>query len=94
MQSINKNILTKGTMKLVDETEFKKLLFNLKIEETIAGGSVANSILGGFNMLPFGPLDGKKIKSWSEPVLWSFICIFAGLIYLTMFSAGRAMIGV
>ena len=43
---LNKNQLTKSTMKLVDETEFKKLLFNLKIEETISGGSVANSIVG------------------------------------------------
>ena len=43
---IIKNNLTKGTMKLVDEAEFKKLLSNLKIEETIAGGSVANSIVG------------------------------------------------
>jgi len=33
-------------MKLVDEAEFKKLLSNLKIEKTIAGGSVANSIVG------------------------------------------------
>ena len=33
-------------MKLVDENEFKKLLSNLNIEETIAGGSVANSIVG------------------------------------------------
>ena len=41
-----KNNLTKGTMRLVDETEFKKLLSSLKIEETIAGGSVANSIVG------------------------------------------------
>ena len=40
------NKLTKGTMKLVDEAEFKKLLSNLKIEQTIAGGSVANSIVG------------------------------------------------
>jgi len=40
------NELTKGTMKLVDETEFKKLLSNLKIEETVSGGSVANSIVG------------------------------------------------
>ena len=40
------NGLTKGTMKLVDEPEFKKLLSNLKIEETISGGSVANSIVG------------------------------------------------
>jgi len=43
---LSKNNLTKGTMKLVDEAEFKKLLSNLKIEETIAGGSVANSIVG------------------------------------------------
>ena len=40
------NNLTKSTMKLVDETEFKKILSNLTIEETIAGGSVANSIVG------------------------------------------------
>ena len=43
---LSKNNLTKSTMKLVDETEFKKLLKNLKIQETIAGGSVANSIVG------------------------------------------------
>ena len=43
---ITKNNLTKGAMKLVDEMEFKKLLSNLTIEETIAGGSVANSIVG------------------------------------------------
>ena len=43
---ITDNGLTKSTMKLVDETEFKKLLSNLKIEETVSGGSVANSIVG------------------------------------------------
>ena len=43
---LTKNGLTKSTMKLVDEAEFKKLLSNLKIEQTIAGGSVANSIVG------------------------------------------------
>jgi|TARA_Y100000310_G_scaffold61091_1_gene56390 fructokinase len=43
---LSKNNLTKSTMKLVDETEFKNLLYNLKIEETISGGSVANSIVG------------------------------------------------
>ena len=43
---IEKNNLTKSTMKLVDEIEFKKLLTTLKIEETISGGSVANSIVG------------------------------------------------
>ena len=40
------NKLTKSTMKLVDEPEFKKLLSTLKIEETVSGGSVANSIVG------------------------------------------------
>ena len=43
---ISQNNLTKSTMKLVDETEFKKLLSTLKIEETVSGGSVANSIVG------------------------------------------------
>jgi sugar/nucleoside kinase (ribokinase family) len=41
-----KNNLIKSTMKLVDEKEFKQLLSNLNIEKTIAGGSVANSIVG------------------------------------------------
>ncbi len=40
------NNLTKSTMKLVDEQEFQKLLAGLTIKETIAGGSVANSIVG------------------------------------------------
>ena len=43
---LSDNELTKSTMKLVDEIEFKKLLSTLKIEETVSGGSVANSIVG------------------------------------------------
>ena len=44
---IEENNLTKSTMKLFfDENEFKNLLANLKIEKTISGGSVANSIVG------------------------------------------------
>ena len=43
---IFQNNLIKSTMKLVDEIEFKKLLSNLKIEDTVSGGSVANSIVG------------------------------------------------
>ncbi len=44
---IQKNGLTKSTMKLIfDEKEFKKLLSDLKIEKTVSGGSVANSIVG------------------------------------------------
>mgnify|MGYP001338624827 FL=1 len=40
------NNLIKSTMKLVDEVEFKKLLSTLKIEDTVSGGSVANSMVG------------------------------------------------
>ena len=44
---ITRNNLTKSTMKLIfDEKEFKDLLSNLKIEKTVSGGSVANSIVG------------------------------------------------
>jgi len=43
---LTKNNLAKSNMKLINEPEFKKLLGNLKIEETVSGGSVANSIVG------------------------------------------------
>ncbi|MAS23691.1 MAG: metalloprotease [Euryarchaeota archaeon] len=45
---------------------------------------VANAILGAFNMLPFGPLDGRKIKNWSEPVFWTFLTIFIALVYYSL----------
>jgi len=43
---LSENNLTKSTMKLVDEDEFKKLLAKLRIEKTISGGSIANSVVG------------------------------------------------
>ena len=43
---LKQNSLIKSTMKLVDEAEFRKILSSLKIEETISGGSVANSVVG------------------------------------------------
>ena len=43
---LTENGLTKSTMKLVDEDEFQKLLSTLKIEDTVSGGSIANSIVG------------------------------------------------
>ena len=44
---LTENNLTKGTMKLIfDDKEFKNILANLKVEKTISGGSVANSIVG------------------------------------------------
>ena len=43
---LKKNSLTKSTMKLIDEREFRDLLSSINIEETVSGGSVANSIVG------------------------------------------------
>ena len=44
---LSKNNLNKGSMKLIfDQVEFEKVLSNLKIEKTVSGGSVANSIVG------------------------------------------------
>jgi|TARA_B110000196_G_scaffold111840_1_gene97188 sugar/nucleoside kinase (ribokinase family) len=67
---LSKNNLIKSTMKLVDEIEFKKILSGLNIEQTIAGGSVANSIVGlsqlGNNVSFIGKVNkdelGKKYE--------------------------------
>ena len=67
---LTKNNLDKSTMKLVNEKEFKKLLSNLKIEETIAGGSVANSIVGlaqlGNNVGFIGKVNDDELGSKYE----------------------------
>ena len=61
------NNLTKSTMKLVDELEFKKLLSKLKIKETVSGGSVANSIVGlsqlGNNVGFIGKINDDQLGS-------------------------------
>jgi len=43
---LKKNQLTKGSMKLINQTELNKMLSTIKIEKKIAGGSVANSMVG------------------------------------------------
>jgi sugar/nucleoside kinase (ribokinase family) len=43
---LKKNSLKKSTMKLMDEDEFKKLISSVEIDQTVSGGSVANSIVG------------------------------------------------
>ena len=45
----------------------------------------ANLILGLFNMLPFGPLDGLKVKDWNEQAFFGVLIVFAVLV-LTMFT--------
>ena len=70
-----KNSLTKGTMKLIEEAEFKKLALNLKIEKTIAGGSVANTIVGlaqlKNNVSFIGKINDDKFGSSYEKSLIS-----------------------
>ena len=49
---ITQNNLTKSTMKLVDEAEFKKLLSSLKIKETIAEGAIfSKAVKEGFDLI-------------------------------------------
>jgi sugar/nucleoside kinase (ribokinase family) len=68
-----KNNLTKSTMKLVDEKEFKQLLSSLTIERTIAGGSVANSIVGlsqlGNEVSFIGKINNDKLGNEYEKSL-------------------------
>ena len=73
---ISQNSLTKGTMKLIfDEKEFRSLLSNLKIEKTISGGSVANSIVGlsqlGDNVGFIGKVSDDELGSNYEDGLKS-----------------------
>lgn len=43
-----------------------------------------NAILGTFNMLPFGPLDGRKIKTWSDSIFWTWLIICVTLVWFNM----------
>ncbi len=47
-----------------------------------------NAILCAFNMLPFGPLDGKKIKTWSEPIFYTCLSVAIAMVYITMNTNG------
>ena len=47
-----------------------------------------NAILGAFNMLPFGPLDGRKVKEWSSPAFIFMFALTIGLVIFTFNSAG------
>lgn len=40
-------------------------LFGGDIGEAARLGVTVNAVLAGFNMIPFGPLDGRKVKEWS-----------------------------
>jgi fructokinase len=72
---LKKNNLIKGSMKLIDEVEFKNLKSNIKIENIVAGGSVANtmagiaylkgnaSFIGKINLDEFGKIYKESLKN-------------------------------
>ncbi len=51
-----------------------------------------NAILGLFNMLPFGPLDGKKIRTWSVPIFWIWLIICVSMVWFN-FTQLNAFLG-
>ena len=71
---LKKNKLIKGSMKLINKSEFEDLKKNIKIEKVVAGGSVANtmtgiaylkghsSFIGKINSDDFGKIYKKSLK--------------------------------
>ena len=57
------------------------VLYHSILAEIVVLWMWGNAILGAFNMLPFGPLDGAKVKKWSEPIFWLFLVITLGLVF-------------
>ena len=59
------------------------------LDELIFYWMLANGILGAPNMIPFGPLDGKKIRTWSVPIFWIWLIICVSMVWfnLTQLSA-------
>ncbi len=60
------------------------LTSNTFVEQFVLAWLWGNSILAAFNMIPFGPLDGRKVKNWSEPIFWIFMISTLALAYATM----------
>ncbi len=58
------------------------------IDVVIGYWLLGNALLCAFNMLPFGPLDGKKIKTWSEPIFYICLSVAIAMVYITMNTNG------
>ena len=43
-----------------------------------------NAILGAFNMIPWGPLDGKKIKTWSHTIFYFWAIVCGSMVWFTL----------
>lgn len=60
------------------------LTSNMFVVQFVDAWLWGNSILAAFNMIPFGPLDGRKVKNWSEPIFWIFMISTLALVYATI----------
>tara|TARA_B100000900_G_scaffold165522_1_gene140496 strand:- start:709 stop:1563 length:855 start_codon:yes stop_codon:yes gene_type:complete len=54
------------------------------IETIIVPWMWGNAILGTFNMIPWGPLDGKKIKSWSQSIFYFWLVVCSSMVWFTL----------
>ena len=73
-----------ATILIGEVTGLESDITNALLETWIWG----NGALALFNMIPLGPLDGKKIKTWSDTVFWIWLVIAAGTIYANLFILG------
>lgn len=69
--------LTGAPSNFIDILIDNSLNYKLLIWYMIQFWLTANLVLGMFNMLPFGPLDGLKVKAWSEVAFWAMLGVFA-----------------
>ncbi len=60
------------------------LTSNVFVEQFVMAWLWGNTILAAFNMIPYGPLDGRKVKNWSEPIFWIFMTFTLGLAFATI----------
>jgi len=60
------------------------LTSNIFVENFVIAWLWGNSVLAAFNMIPYGPLDGRKVKTWSEPIFWIFMISTLGLAFATI----------
>ena len=51
-------------------------------------GVVINAALAAFNMIPFGPLDGRKVKDWNLAVFGAALVLTVGLAVLAFVFVG------
>ena len=62
-----------------------------RVDDVIYYWMWANGILGALNMLPFGPLDGKKIKTWSDVMFWLWLIITFSMVWFNLNQLGALL---